>query len=72
MEYRKGPCDDGAGNDHDGQADHYLGFPLSTFGRTNDVQLYADRQQKSDPPLQALHKSLCRKQTERRVLQPAV
>ena len=35
-------------------------------------RLYADRQQKSDPPLQALHESLCRKQVERRVLQPAV
>ena len=47
-------------------------FHSHAFGSANDVQLYADRQQKSDPPLQALHESLCRKQVERRVLQPAV
>ena len=41
-------------------------------GDSNDVQLYADGQQKPDLALQALYQSLCRKQTEHRILQPTV
>lgn len=49
-----------------------MGFSLAAAWRTDDVQLYADRQRESDPPLQTLHQSICRKQTERRILQSSV
>ena len=49
-----------------------MGFPLYAARRTDDVQLYADRQRKTDAPLQALYASICGKQTECDLLQPTM
>lgn len=49
-----------------------MGFSLTAAWNTDDVQLYADRQRESDPPVPTLHQSLCCKQTERRILQSSV
>lgn len=49
-----------------------MGLSFSAAGRTDDVQLHSDRQQKPNPPLQTLYEGLCCQQAKCGILQPAV